>query len=90
MTYVPDRVGIAMWVTSGDQTGGPATPISAQAPGPAAAGMIRLPVGRGRGVTVAGTPQRGEVVARAREFVRFAREQGYRAEELVRIIEDLA
>jgi GntR family transcriptional regulator len=45
---------------------------------------------RGRGVTVAGTPQRGEVVARAREFVRFAREQGYRADELVRMIEDLA
>jgi GntR family transcriptional regulator len=40
---------------------------------------------RGRGVTVAGTPQRGEVVARAREFVRFAREQGYRADELVRM-----
>src|SRR5258707_15433882 len=45
---------------------------------------------RGRGVTVAGTPQRGEVVARARELVRFAREQGYRAEELARMIEDLA
>jgi hypothetical protein len=45
MTYVPDRVGIAIWVPSGDQTGGPATPISAQAPGPAAAGTIRLPVG---------------------------------------------
>src|SRR4029079_15307024 len=45
---------------------------------------------RGRVVTVAGTPQRGEVVARAREFVRFAREQGYRADELVRMIEDLA
>ena len=45
---------------------------------------------RGRGVTVAGTPQRGEVVARAREFVRFAREPGYRADELVRMIEDLA
>jgi GntR family transcriptional regulator len=45
---------------------------------------------RGRGVTVAGTPQRGEVVARARELVRFAREQGYRADELARMIEDLA
>jgi GntR family transcriptional regulator len=45
---------------------------------------------RGRGVTVAGTPPRGEVVARAHELVRFAREQGYRTEELVRIIEDLA
>jgi GntR family transcriptional regulator len=45
---------------------------------------------RGRGVTVAGTPQRGEVVRRARELVRFAREQGYRPDELVRMIEDLA
>lgn len=31
---------------------------------------------RGRGVTVAGTPQRGAVTARARELVRFARQQG--------------
>src|SRR5437868_14192960 len=45
---------------------------------------------RGRGVTVAGTPPRGEVVARAHELVRFAREQGYRADEVVRMIEDLA
>jgi GntR family transcriptional regulator len=44
---------------------------------------------RGRGVTVAGTPERGAVVARARELVRFAREQGYRTDELVRMIEDL-
>jgi GntR family transcriptional regulator len=45
---------------------------------------------RGRGVTVAGTPERGAVVARARELVQFAREQGYRPDELVRIIEELA
>jgi hypothetical protein len=45
MTYVPDRVGIAIFVPSGDQTGGPATPISAQAPGPAPARTIRFPVG---------------------------------------------
>ncbi len=44
---------------------------------------------RGRGVTVAGTPERGAVVARARELVRFAREQGYRTDELVRIIESV-
>ncbi len=44
---------------------------------------------RGRGVTVAGTPQRGAVVARARELVRFARQQGYQRDELVRIIESL-
>ena len=44
---------------------------------------------RGRGVTVAGTPERSAVVARARELVHFAREQGYRTDELVRMIEDL-
>ncbi len=44
---------------------------------------------RGRGVTVAGTPQHGAVVVRAKELVRFARAQGYRLDELVRLIEDL-
>src|SRR5438874_7868575 len=33
---------------------------------------------RGRVITVAGTPERGAVVARARELVTFARRQGYR------------
>jgi len=45
---------------------------------------------RGRGITVAGTPQRGAVVARARDLVRFAREEGYRVDELIEIIEDVA
>jgi len=45
---------------------------------------------RGRGITVSGTPERGAVVARARELVEFARHQGYRPDELARIIEDLA
>jgi DNA-binding transcriptional regulator YhcF (GntR family) len=44
---------------------------------------------RGRGVSVAGTPERGAVVARARDLVRFARAQGYRTDELVRIIESV-
>src|SRR3954471_23226492 len=44
---------------------------------------------RGRGITVAATPQRGAVTERARELVRFAREQGYRVDELVRIIESV-
>jgi GntR family transcriptional regulator len=44
---------------------------------------------RGRGVTVAGTPERGAVIARARELVSFARQQGYRRDELIRLIEDL-
>jgi GntR family transcriptional regulator len=45
---------------------------------------------RGRGVSVSGTPERGAVVQRARELVEFARRQGYRVEELVEIIEDVA
>jgi GntR family transcriptional regulator len=44
---------------------------------------------RGRGIPVAGTPERGAVVARARELVGFAREQGYRVDELVQIIESV-
>jgi GntR family transcriptional regulator len=45
---------------------------------------------RGRGISVAGTPERGVVVQRARELVDFARRQGYRVDELVEIIEDVA
>jgi GntR family transcriptional regulator len=45
---------------------------------------------RGRGISVTGTPERGAVVARTRELVEFARRQGYRPDELVRIIQDLA
>ena len=44
---------------------------------------------RGRGISVAGTPERGAVIARARELVDFARLQGYRVDELVKIIEDV-
>ena len=44
---------------------------------------------RGRGITVTGSPERGAVVARARELVEYARLQGYRPDELARIIEDL-
>jgi DNA-binding transcriptional regulator YhcF (GntR family) len=44
---------------------------------------------RGRGVTVAGTPEKGAVVQQAKELVRFARQQGYRLDELVRIIEEV-
>jgi len=45
---------------------------------------------RGRGVTVAGTAEQGAVVVQAKELVRFARQQGYRIDELVRIIEDVS
>jgi len=44
---------------------------------------------RGHGISVAGTPERGAVVTRARELVGFARLHGYRLDELVKIIEDI-
>jgi GntR family transcriptional regulator len=42
---------------------------------------------RGRGVSVAGTPERGAVINKARELVEYARRHGYRTDELIRIIE---
>jgi GntR family transcriptional regulator len=44
---------------------------------------------RGRGVTVAGTSERGAVVTRAKELLEFARQQGYRRRDLIQIIESL-
>jgi GntR family transcriptional regulator len=45
---------------------------------------------RGRGITVAGTPDRGALVAQARELVRAARRNGYGLDELIGIIESVA
>jgi GntR family transcriptional regulator len=45
---------------------------------------------RGRGISVAGTPERGAVVKRVRELVDFCRTQGYRPDEVIQIIEGLA
>ena len=44
---------------------------------------------RGRGITVAGTLERGAVVQQAKELVDFARHQGYHLDELLKIIEDV-
>jgi GntR family transcriptional regulator len=44
---------------------------------------------RGRGVTVAGTPERTIVLEKARELIDVARSLGYRREELVRMIEGM-
>ena len=44
---------------------------------------------RGRGVSVAGTPERAAVLEKAQELIALARNHGYRREELVRIIESL-
>jgi GntR family transcriptional regulator len=41
---------------------------------------------RGRGVHVAGTPERGAVLAKAREFVQFGRRHGYDPDELIDLI----
>jgi DNA-binding transcriptional regulator YhcF (GntR family) len=45
---------------------------------------------RGRGITVTGTPEQGAVLARPRDLLEYARQQGYRPDEVIRIIESLA
>ena len=49
-----------------------------------------LELRRRRGITVAGTPERGAVMQKVRELVEFARAQGYAVDELVAMIEDVA
>jgi GntR family transcriptional regulator len=44
---------------------------------------------RGRGVSVAGTPERAAVLEKAQELIALARDHGYRRDELLRIIESL-
>lgn len=44
---------------------------------------------RGHGISVSGTPQRSAVISRARELVRFARQQGYQPDELITIIQNI-
>lgn len=44
---------------------------------------------RGMGITVAGTPEKGAVIAKLNELLAFARSQGYRSEELIAMINGL-
>jgi GntR family transcriptional regulator len=44
---------------------------------------------RGRGVTVAGTPERTVVLEKARELIDVARHHGYRRDELMAILQSL-
>src|SRR6478735_3254988 len=44
---------------------------------------------RGRGITVAGTPEQGAVLTRAKDLISFARKHGYQIDELVQIIHDV-
>jgi len=45
---------------------------------------------RGRGITVAGTPERTAVVNRVRDLVEYCRRQGYRPDEVIQMIEGLS
>ena len=45
---------------------------------------------RGRGISVAASPDRGAVVQRSRELVEFARRHGYRLDELLEIVRAVA
>ena len=44
---------------------------------------------RGRGITVAGTPERGAVLAQLRNLLEFAHRQGYGRTEIIQMITDL-
>jgi GntR family transcriptional regulator len=48
-----------------------------------------LEAGRGKATTVAGTPERGAVVARARALIEFGARQGYARDELIAIMNSL-
>jgi len=45
---------------------------------------------RGRGITVVATPDHGAVILQARELVRLARKHGYRMDEVIEIIKNVA
>jgi GntR family transcriptional regulator len=46
---------------------------------------------RGRGITVAGeAPPRGALIEKVRDLLDYAKAQGYRRDELVRLIEDVS
>ncbi len=49
-----------------------------------------LDVGRGKAIVVAGTPETGALVARARDLIAFARQCGYRRDELLALMERIS
>jgi GntR family transcriptional regulator len=48
-----------------------------------------LDMGRGKAITVAGTPERGALTTRMKELVDFGRRQGYGREELIAMMRSL-
>src|SRR5579875_4013384 len=49
-----------------------------------------LEMGRGRTIRVTGSPEQGAVIDRVRELIVFARRQGYKRDELIRLVERLS
>src|SRR5665213_3990980 len=49
-----------------------------------------LDLQRGRGITVAGTPEKSAMLERVRELVSFARHNGYRPDDVIHMIESLS
>jgi GntR family transcriptional regulator len=45
--------------------------------------------GRGNGITVSGTPEKGAVLSRVRELLTFARSHGYQRVEVIAMIDTL-
>ena len=48
-----------------------------------------LEVGRGRAIAVAGTPERGAVIAKMKELLELGRRNGYRRDELVSMLQGM-
>jgi GntR family transcriptional regulator len=46
--------------------------------------------GRGSGITVSGTAEKGAVLRQVRELVEFARRQGYKRDQVIAMIENLS
>src|SRR5437667_8636721 len=44
---------------------------------------------RGRGITVAGTPEQSALIEQTKELLHYARTQGYKPDELIQIIQQL-
>ncbi len=49
-----------------------------------------LEIGRGRAITVAGTPEQGVVVTKMKELIDLARHNGYRHDELLAMMDRMA
>lgn len=49
-----------------------------------------LEMGRGRTIRITGSPDRGAVINKTRELIEFAKQRGYRRDELISLIHQLS